>query len=265
MAAIRGLLPREDAAADLLPVLGRPDFTDAERLSVIDRGWNRITPPQRISALDLLLLDRPVGSGEPRDQVVELLRRAATDPSAAVRERTLTGISGLPAFWSSRKASQLLLVALADDTPALRRLGLALAASKPRSGSGPTRGSIWPGSWSIPMPRCDRSPGLGRAPSPGRKVPRTGETGQGPDRGSLARSPCRGRAPGRRHRSGRRPGRSLPVRPRLLSLSTFRRKVNPLFYQAGEDAYSCARCHANHTILRIAEADPAKGFTASSS
>src|SRR5262249_55641175 len=50
-------------------------------------------------------------------------------------------------------------------------------------------------------------------------------------------------------------------KPRLLSLATFRRKVNPLFYQAGEDTYACSRCHANHTILRIAEADPARGFT----
>src|SRR5205807_10589703 len=45
-------------------------------------------------------------------------------------------------------------------------------------------------------------------------------------------------------------------RPRLLSLSTFRRTVNPLFYQAGEDGHACARCHATHTILRIAETDP---------
>src|SRR5262249_37948747 len=50
-------------------------------------------------------------------------------------------------------------------------------------------------------------------------------------------------------------------KPRRLSLATFRRKVNPLFYQAGEDTYACSRCHANHTILRIAEADPARGFT----
>jgi hypothetical protein len=41
-------------------------------------------------------------------------------------------------------------------------------------------------------------------------------------------------------------------RPRLLSLSTFRDKVNPLFYQAGEDGHSCAECHGTHTILRIA-------------
>ena len=50
-------------------------------------------------------------------------------------------------------------------------------------------------------------------------------------------------------------------RPRMLSLATFRRTVNPLFYEAGEDTYACARCHASHTILRIAEVDPAMGNT----
>ena len=43
-------------------------------------------------------------------------------------------------------------------------------------------------------------------------------------------------------------------RSRLLSFSTFRKKVNPLFYQSGEDQQACANCHGNHTILRIAEA-----------
>jgi hypothetical protein len=53
----------------------------------------------------------------------------------------------------------------------------------------------------------------------------------------------------------------LPLsRPRLLSFSTFRRKVNPVFYQAGEDKHACANCHGNHTILRIAlaEGSPSK-------
>ncbi len=45
------------------------------------------------------------------------------------------------------------------------------------------------------------------------------------------------------------------TRPRLLSLSTFRRSVNPLFYQGGEDGHSFADCHGNHTILRIAGPD----------
>jgi hypothetical protein len=43
-------------------------------------------------------------------------------------------------------------------------------------------------------------------------------------------------------------------RSHLLSFSTFRKKVNPLFYQAGDDQQACANCHGNHTILRIAEA-----------
>ena len=54
-------------------------------------------------------------------------------------------------------------------------------------------------------------------------------------------------------------------RPRLLSFSTFRRKVNPIFYQAGEDKHACANCHANHTILRIAEAEPTAASAANSS
>ena len=54
-------------------------------------------------------------------------------------------------------------------------------------------------------------------------------------------------------------------RPRLLSFSTFRRKVNPLFYQPGEDKHACANCHANHTILRIAEANAAVNSPVNSS
>jgi hypothetical protein len=34
--------------------------------------------------------------------------------------------------------------------------------------------------------------------------------------------------------------------------------VNPFFYRAGEDGHSCAKCHGNHTILRIAPPDSAR-------
>ncbi|MHB1559058.1 MAG: HEAT repeat domain-containing protein [Isosphaeraceae bacterium] len=48
------------------------------------------------------------------------------------------------------------------------------------------------------------------------------------------------------------------VRPRPApgppGLATFRERINPLFYRPGEDGYSCADCHGNHTILRIAPA-----------
>src|SRR5947209_5075107 len=51
-------------------------------------------------------------------------------------------------------------------------------------------------------------------------------------------------------------------RPGMLNLSYFRRDVNPLFYKAGSDGQACAKCHVNHTILRLAEAPaPGKSLT----
>ena len=55
---------------------------------------------------------------------MQLLRRGVTDPSAEVRERTLQGVGEIPTLWAGKGVDTLLLAALADDTPALRRLGL---------------------------------------------------------------------------------------------------------------------------------------------
>jgi hypothetical protein len=45
---------------------------------------------------------------------------------------------------------------------------------------------------------------------------------------------------------------------RLPGFELFRRAVNPLFYEPGDDGYSCANCHATHAVLRIAELEPGK-------
>src|SRR5262249_39773122 len=134
-AATRRLLMRDDAAPDLLPVLARSGYSESETLDVLDRGWSRFTQPQRLSALEILfarsaLLDQ----GDPPEKAIELLRRAVADPSVAVRERALSGLKGLSNFWAGRNAPQLFMTALSDDTPALRKLGLALTA---------TRASFW--------------------------------------------------------------------------------------------------------------------------
>jgi hypothetical protein len=47
---------------------------------------------------------------------------------------------------------------------------------------------------------------------------------------------------------------------RAPSLAVFRRLINPLFYQPGDDGHSCASCHATHSVLRIVESDPELGF-----
>ncbi len=262
-AAIRSLLPREDLAAEMLAVMGRPEFTNTDRLSLIDRGWNRLSTTQRQSALDLLfaqpgLVDR----AEPADQILDLLRRAATDSSVTVRERALSGISGLPAFWSSRKVSQLLLIALADDTPSIRRRGLALAASKSSFWERPDSREYL-ARMLIDSDSAVRSDALdlvkhhrlvAKFPALAKRVKALAEDNSLAPR-ALAVLRASGVEP-----AGLQADISL-TRPRLPGIDSFRLTVNPLFYQAGDDSYSCARCHASHTILRIAETDPAEGQT----
>jgi HEAT repeat protein len=261
--AIHGLVSREDAAHLLLPVLGRSEFSDAEALDVIDRGWDRLSAQDRGRALELLfarsdLLDRR----DPSAKAVELLRRAATDPSSQIRERTLAGIRSLSTFWSSRSAPQLLLFALADDTPAIRKLGLTLAAAKSAFWERPdarehlSRLLIDPdaGVRSEALELVKHHRLLGEHPWLARRVK------------ALTDDPAlAARALAVLRTAGLDPADVKSdvalTRPRLLSLSTFRRLVNPLFYQAGDDSYACARCHGNHTILRVAEAEPGREIT----
>ena len=132
MAAIRRLMNRDELAPTLLPVLRLPVIRDAEVVSIVLHSWPRLAQPQRLLAIEALLA-RPalVDVANPREQVMQILRSGVTDPSAAVRDRTLRGVNALPALWGGKGSTSLLLAALADDTPALRRLGLTLASTKP--------------------------------------------------------------------------------------------------------------------------------------
>ena len=58
--AIRRLMPREEMAADLLPVIGRPEFSDTEMLTVLDHGWKRFSTQQKLSCAGSSI--RPPGS-----------------------------------------------------------------------------------------------------------------------------------------------------------------------------------------------------------
>ena len=132
MAGIRRLVNRDDVAPSLIPVLRWPVIRDAEVVSVVLHSWPRLAQPHRLLAIEALLA-RPalVDVADPREQVLQVLRRGVTDPSVAVRDRTLRGINALPALWGSKRSASLVMAALTDDTPALRRLGLSLAATKP--------------------------------------------------------------------------------------------------------------------------------------
>jgi hypothetical protein len=263
---IRKLAARPQAVTTLLPVLHWPALGDSEVLAILDRSWVKLSSPQRLEAIQVLfgrtaVLDR----ADPSESALDLLRRAVTDPSPPVRERSLRGISSLPALWSGRAATSLLLSALADDTPDLRRLGLSLGATRPGLWTRPDAQehlkrllvdpdaqvrdlalSVVERNRLIAGARVDRA--LARRTkalaedAALKKRALAALAAQGVEPGSLAADVHLGRS-------------------QLLSFSTFRREVNPIFYQLAEDKNACASCHGNHTILRVAEADPSKGFT----
>ena len=262
--ALRALRTRDDAAALLLPVLGSDLFSDDEADAALAKGWIRAADAnERLALLAVLLARRRIiDVEEPSEPVQELLKAAVTDRSAAVRERALRGVGSLDRLGRGRFLTRLVFSALADDTPALRRLGLTLAASRE-------------GFWSRPDARehllrlladpdakvraealatVERHALIRGAPDVARRVKALADDPALKDRAATALA-AQGFDPATLTADVRL------ARPRLLSLSTFRDRVNPIFYRPGEDGVACVKCHANHTILRIAEADPERGLT----
>jgi hypothetical protein len=254
--AIRELVIHNVGLPTLLPVLKTSAVHDTEVVSLLLRDWPRLKAEERLEAIEVLLR-RPalVDVGEPREPVMQVLGRAMTDPSAAVRNRTLRGINALPALWTGKGSTSLLYSALADDTPSIRRLGLTLARSRT-------------GFWARPdaqehlkrllvdpdaqvrlaaLATVEEHRLIQAVPGLARRVK------------ALEADPAlKPRAAALIASDGLKPedveADIRLGRPRLLSFSTFRQKVNPLFYQASDDGYACVNCHQNHTILRITEA-----------
>lgn len=263
-AGLRSLLTRASAARLLQPILNRPEFTDAEVLDVLTRGWDRARDPaERLALIEALMARRSlIDVEEPSEGVNDLLRAAVHDPSAQVRERTLTALPTLERLRAGRSSASLVLSALADDSPAIRRLGLSLADARPHFWQRPDARESLLRLLIDPDARV-REAALATVEAHSLLVGvaqiarRVKALSSDPDLKPRADSALRA--------AGFDPSQIEPdvplARPRLLSLATFRETVNPLFYRDGDDGYSCARCHANHSILRIAEADPSLGFT----
>ena len=258
LSAVRSLLGR-DRAGSLGPLLGHPAFTDADVLAAIARAWPGTRDvTDRLGLLDALLARRDLlDVEEPSGEVAGLLRSAIVDPSPMVREKALGGMDRLR---NVKLIDSLLLSSLADDSPALRRVGLDLASSRANFWTRPDARERLLALLIDPDAKVreqalrvvERHRLVEGSPSTARRVK------------ALASDPAlKVRAESCLEAQGFDP-KSVeadlkPGRPRLPSLSTFRTKVNPLFHQAGGDSYSCARCHANHNVLRIVEPDPAGG------
>jgi len=254
------LLRRPDAAADLLPLLDRPEIADQDALGAIVGGWDRFDATRKARAIQVLLGRSGLLDQDDSEQAVaELFQQALTDPSEAVREQALDGLDSLPRLGQGRRAPRLLMSALSDDSPKIRRKGLAVASR---------RASFWDRddakehlarllvdsdlevrSDALDVVKHQRL--LGKSPMLARRV-----------KALTAAPKLADRADALLRASDLDPADIKadvePARPRLLGFDAFRRNVEPLFYQPAADGRSCSECHANHTILRIAERLPGK-------
>jgi cellulose synthase operon protein C len=250
---LRAMLNDADPRS-LLPVLGNPTFSDADVLSAVNRAWPFSSDAaDRLELLDVLI-SRPglIDVDEPRSGASEVLRLAVVDRTERVREKALGAIERMR---NRKLAERLLLSSLADDSPSLRRQALTLASS---------RESFWTKPEALERLLAllvdsdakvrDQALAIVERLSLARNVPAVARRVK-----ALADDPSlKARAEACLEMQGFKPNSIEPDvklgSPRLLSLSTFRDKVNPLFYQAGDDGHSCVRCHANHGVLRIGEA-----------
>jgi cellulose synthase operon protein C len=259
VAEIRKLL-ESDQAASILPLLGHPSISDADLLASLIKTWPGASDPADRLAILEILFARPtlIDVEEPPRAVVELLKFAIQDRSETVRERILETIGSLERLGSGKHATSLLLVSLADDSPAIRRQALRLTTNRTQFWGRTDATERLLALLIDPDARVrdealavvERNRLAVDSPKLARRVK------------ALANDPdLKVRADAALVSQGFDPkaveADVAPGRPRLPGLASFRKNVNPLFYQPGEDGTSCARCHATHNVLRISERDPA--------
>ena len=234
----------------LAPVARSPTFNDAEAIAAAALAWPLATASaDRLAWLDAVLSRPGLADGS---DLMPLFRLATHDPAGSVRERALEAVGSNPSLASSRAGEAALLAALADDTPTTRRRALDLARDRPEF-------------WTRPEPRArllarliDPDPTvrdhaldvvtrhrlIQNDPALARRVK------------VLASDPkLQARAEAALRDQGFDPAQIVADvsigRPRLLSLTTFRARINPLLTQPGEDGVSCVACHANQNVFRV--------------
>jgi hypothetical protein len=260
-AELRAFLTAPDAWRTLLPVLNREVFHDDEAIEAIERGWSASSDSKdRVQMLEVLTSRKSlVDQRRPSEKVVQILRRGATDSSVVVRERTFNLLAAARTLWDTPVGGRLLYIGLADDSPAIRLQCLKLSAGN---------AGLWErAETSEYILRLLTDPDAKIRAEALTAVERHDLAGREPRvlrrlRGVMAdhdsKLAARAEAILRAHHvePSTITADAVVQRPRMLSFGFFRREVNPIFYQVGADGQHCAKCHVNHTILRLAEAPP---------
>jgi HEAT repeat protein len=261
LAELKSQVSRPEAAVALRAVLALPEFSDEECLAAVVRAWSlAANAGDKIALFDLLTARKALlDSATLNDRAVSVVRAAITDASPLVREHALVAVSSLERFRASHVSGSLLLSALADDTPALRVVGIKLASEQAR---------FWD--------RADARELLAQLLIDPSAAAREAALAAAEQRRLLVGSSALAKRVKALEADPQLKARARAAlldqgfdatslvadvelsRPRLLNVSAFRRDVNPLFYKPGADGHACAGCHATHTILRIAESGGGK-------
>ncbi|WP_165230803.1 HEAT repeat domain-containing protein [Aquisphaera insulae] len=251
--AIRAMANDPSVAADLLPMIGRADFSRDERLGIIDRAWPRASKQQRLDSLDVLFSQPdPPDRAEPEAMGLSILRRASVDASPEVREHALEAVGRLRTLRGGPAGTRLMLGALADDTPEIRRLGLVLTSSStafwdlPDAQEHLCRLLLDPDAMvrsdALDLARHHRL--AARFPAIARRVKAVSADPALADR-ALSMLRAAGADPARIEADVNLAASPPP------DLETFRLRINPLLYRPSADGQSCASCHGSHAVLRI--------------
>ncbi|MFL5245089.1 MAG: discoidin domain-containing protein [Gemmataceae bacterium] len=258
---LRAMLGGKDSWLVLLPILTHPSFSDAEVLDAVDRGWSAVGEVQnRVALLNLLEARKAlIDQARPSEQIVQFLRRGATDPAVPVRERTFNLLAGTKELWPTSIAGRLLYIGLADDSPTIRLQCLKLSAKnsklweKEETSEYILKLLVDPDKKirAEALAAVEQHKLLDKEPRFVRRL-----KGVMADPEPALRTKAESLLKAHRVDIAKVAADVVVQRPGMLNLSYFRREVNPLFYKPGSDGQACAKCHVNHTILRLAEAPP---------
>ncbi|WP_165063838.1 HEAT repeat domain-containing protein [Paludisphaera rhizosphaerae] len=251
--ALAQVVKNAEGSPDLLPVLDHLGLTPPEIFTAIERGWPRFSPTNKSDALRTALRVSTSPTGDATKALLALLRKASADPSEAVRELAYDALIDEVSRTTS-EAAPAILTALADESPRLRRLGLAATAR---------RASFWD--------RADAMERLARLLMDPDSAVRLDALDVVKHNRLLVRFPVlshrvkaladdpalAGRVDAMLRASDFDPetisADAQLDRPVFLDLDIFRKNINPLFSKPGPDGHSCVDCHVSHTILRLAE------------
>lgn len=248
--AVRTYSNRPEAAFNLGPILAYPQFSNAEILGILFRGWcSSSLNEHKLAILTAIRTCESLRQGESIPaQLQEILTSAIRDPSSEVRESVL-GILGAIKE-TPNWLVDLLRIALCEDVSFVRWRVLDISAQHEK---------VWQESQfrdalsrAITDPSQDIRKKALEIIQEHRLVRRFPELAlrvrtllRDPRLARLASSVLGAEGVDFEDSQQTTRWRQLP------SVSTFRLKINPIFYQQGLDGKTCADCHATHSILRL--------------